>query len=266
MRPRLKHVLLGLAGVLGLALIFGGYHFYHYVETNPRFCASCHIMEKAWTTWQAGPHKALNCKSCHQQTVQDRVRIVWRWATKNVENVSSHTRLNRSVCEGCHLNEKSQWKQVSQTAGHDIHVSRANLECLSCHLPSLHATKPKVEDCVKCHAAASTNIGQMSGFHCTACHQFLVPKAASLEPKRELCLGCHAGMAVKGETFPSNAPMQFDCAACHKPHSQPILQFNDCLGCHAQIAEDQRHFERKALTNCVNCHRPHSWKAVVPRG
>lgn len=260
MTPRLKKTLLGLGALLGVVVLVGGYRAYDYVEHSPRFCGSCHIMEKAWNTWETGPHKNVNCKSCHEQSIQDRARIVWRWATSDVEKVSHHTRLNRDVCERCHLNEKSQWKQVIQTAGHDVHVARANLECLSCHLPSLHATQPKAEDCVKCHAAPKTNIGEMAGLHCTTCHQFLIPKATGLEPKRELCLTCHAGMTLKGETFPAEAPMQFECAACHKPHTQPILRFNDCLGCHSEIAEDRRHFEKKALTNCVSCHRPHSWK------
>ena len=30
-----------------------------------------------------------------------------------------------------------------------------------------------LEDCVQCHTQARINIGAMSGFYCTACHQFL---------------------------------------------------------------------------------------------
>lgn len=253
-----------LLGVLILAVIgfsLGGYRFYDYIENDPSFCGSCHIMETAWKTWNEGPHKSINCHVCHRQGIEDRTRIVWSWAVSNIQKVSPHTHLDKSVCESCHLNDEVKWPQISKTAGHDVHVVKAGLQCLSCHLPSLHAVKPKAEDCVKCHAQARINIGGMAGFHCTTCHQFLVPKGASLEPKRELCLNCHAGMKLKGETFPARAPMQFECGTCHKPHTQPILKFNDCLGCHPQVAEDKRHLERKALTNCVTCHRPHSWKA-----
>lgn len=218
-------------------------------------------METAAKTWKEGPHKEVNCHVCHEQNIQDRARIVWRWAVSDPEKVGPHTRLDRDVCESCHLSDKVKWPQISKTAGHEIHVLRAELECLSCHLPSLHAVKPKAEDCVKCHGQARINIGGMSAFHCTACHQFLAAKEAGLEPKRELCLGCHGGMQLKGETFPTTAPMLFECAACHKPHTQPILKFNDCLGCHPQVAQDKRHFENKALTRCVTCHRPHTWKA-----
>lgn len=257
---RLRQFLLLLLILAGFGIAWGGYRLYDYAENDPAFCASCHIMETAWKTWRAGPHKEVNCHICHRQYIQDRIRIVWRWATADLEKVPPHTRLNREVCESCHLNDKMKWPQIRKTAGHEIHVLRADLQCLSCHLPSLHAVQPKAEDCVKCHAQARINIGGMGGFHCTACHQFLVPKEAGLEPKRALCLSCHAAMQLKGETFPAKAPMQFECAACHKPHTQPILRFSDCLGCHPQVADDKRHFERKALTQCVTCHRPHTWK------
>lgn len=256
----LKYIFLSILILLGLGVILGGYRFYHYIENDPDFCGSCHIMETAVKAWKEGPHKKINCHACHQQNFHDRVRIVWRWATSNVEKIPPHTQLNRAVCENCHLNETTQWAQIRNTAGHDVHVVRAKLECLSCHLPSLHATQPKAEDCIKCHDQARVNIGEMSGFHCTTCHEFLATKVAGLEPKREICLNCHAGMQLKGETFPAEAPMKFECAACHKPHTKPIPSFNDCLGCHPQIAEDRKHFERKALTRCVECHRPHSWR------
>ena len=258
--PRFRYILLGLLLLLAASTLLGGYRLYDYVENNPGFCGSCHIMETAWKTWNEGPHKGVNCHVCHRQGIEDRARIVWQWATSNNEKVGPHTKLAREVCQSCHLNEKVKWPQIAKTAGHEVHVMRADLQCLSCHLPSLHATKPKAEDCASCHNRARHNIGGMAAFHCTACHQFLVPKEAGLEPKREICLNCHKSMQLKGETFPVRGPMQFECATCHKPHTQPILKFNDCLACHPKVAEDKMHFEMKALTRCVTCHRPHSWK------
>ncbi len=261
---RHRQILLSVLVLVVIGFGFGSYRFYDYVENDPSFCGSCHIMGTAWKTWSESSHKNINCHVCHRQGIEERAKVVWSWATSNIEKVPPHTHLDRTVCESCHLNDKVKWPQISKTAGHEIHAIRANLQCLACHLPSLHAFKPKSEDCVKCHNQARTNIGGMAGLHCTTCHQFLVSTAAGLEPKRELCLNCHKGMQFKGETFPASAPMQFECATCHKPHTKPILNFSDCLGCHPQIAEDRKHFERKALTKCVTCHRPHSWK--VQRG
>jgi len=258
---RFRILLLSVLVVVLLGVAFAGYRTYHYVEHDPNFCASCHLMQTAWNTWKQGPHNKFTCHVCHQQYIQDRVRIVWHWAISDIKSVPPHTQLNRRVCESCHLNDKTNWPQISKTAGHEVHVKKTNLECLSCHLPSLHAVKPTTEACVTCHSKARTNAGGMVAFHCTTCHQFTV-KGADLEPKRSVCLGCHAGMKLKGETFPEEAaPMQFECAACHKPHSQPVLRFNDCLGCHPKVTEDKIHAERKTLTRCITCHRPHSWKA-----
>jgi hypothetical protein len=104
----------------------------------------------------------------------------------------------------------------------------------------------------------------MKAFHCTTCHQFAAKDVGhGLKPEKETCIACHSGMSLKGETFPDHGPMQFDCSACHKPHTRPLLTFSDCLACHPQIAEDRRHFEQKALTRCVSCHKPHEWKVAV---
>jgi hypothetical protein len=258
---RLRVIFLVMLVLVVVGVTFAGYRTFDYIENNPGFCASCHLMATAWQTWKDGPHKNVNCKVCHEQNIQDRTRIVWRWATSDIHNVPPHTRLARRVCEECHLNEKSDWQQISKTAGHEIHVTRDNLECLACHLPSLHATTPTTKECTTCHSKASANIGGMKAFHCTTCHKFTAKHNGNgLKPEKETCLGCHASMSLKGETFPVQGPMQYECSACHKPHSRPLLAFSDCLACHAPIAEDRRHFEMKALTKCVTCHKPHHWK------
>lgn len=261
--PRFSFIAIVIAALLVSLASWGAYLVYDYTEHDPYFCSSCHVMQPAWDTWHEGPHESVNCHVCHQQNIQDRVRIVWRWAVDDVEEVPPHTRLARTVCEQCHLDQED-WPQIAESAGHKVHALRAGLECLSCHLPSLHAVEPKTEDCLKCHPQARSNMGSMDGFHCTNCHNFMASEEAELKPTRELCLECHAGMQLKGETFPEGAPMSFDCATCHKPHTQPFLHFNDCLGCHVQVAEDAAHFEAKALTRCVDCHRPHSWRAQEP--
>jgi len=259
---KLAIVLLAAGAMVIAGLAYGGYRFYVYVEHDPTFCGSCHLMEKAWKTWQAGPHQPVSCHTCHQQGIVDRARIVWHWATHVYQNVPPHTRLARKVCEGCHVSQDHRWKQIKGTAGHQVHVLRADLDCLSCHLPSLHAVEPTVEACHTCHTAARTHIGGMVAFHCTTCHTFLAKTEGERGPTRETCLACHGTMQVKGETFPESAPMAFTCADCHKPHTKPFLQFQDCLGCHSTVLEDQAHFERRALTNCGSCHKPHSWRAV----
>ncbi|RMF94261.1 MAG: hypothetical protein D6736_00330 [Nitrospinota bacterium] len=259
----LKVVLLILGLVIVGGIAYGGYRLYDYTEHDPRFCASCHIMKKAWKTWSVGAHKDVTCKTCHKQDIVSRARIVWSWAVSDIEEVPPHTRLDRRVCESCHFAQNGPWKLVADTVGHKQHVMKADLQCLACHLPSLHTFEPKAEDCQRCHSHSRMNIGGMAGFHCTTCHNFLArgDDVEEMLPKRETCLECHQGMQIKEETFPEDGPMAFECAECHKPHTKPFLDFFDCLSCHEDITEDQAHFERRAINRCVRCHRPHTWTA-----
>jgi hypothetical protein len=245
------------------SLAYGGYRMYDYTEHNPNFCRTCHLMQKAWKTWAVGAHQSVPCKTCHKQDFVSRARIVWSWSMQNLEDVPPHTRLDRRVCETCHLSQSTKWKQVAETAGHRLHATRANLQCLSCHYPSLHSFEPKAEDCRRCHTHARIQAGGMRDFHCTTCHNFLAKgkEGEGLMPGREACLRCHQGMQVKNETFPEDGPMTFACAECHKPHVKPLPDFVTCLTCHQDLVENQAHFERDALIDCVRCHQPHTWHA-----
>lgn len=244
-------------------LAYGGYRLYLFTEYDPNFCASCHIMEKAWETWAAGPHKKLHCKACHSQDILTRARIVWSWTINKTEEVPPHTLLDKRVCEKCHIARSERWVQMKNTAGHMVHVTKANIQCLACHYPSLHNFEPEVIDCLRCHDKARINIGEMKDLHCTTCHNFLAKgKGEELMPLRGLCLECHEDMQIKNETFPKNGSMEFECAKCHKPHTKPFLDFSDCLACHIEITESKDHFNHKALTGCVKCHKPHDWKAT----
>ncbi len=262
MKP-LRLVSLLVAGGLLLGLGYGGYRLYDYTEHDPEFCGSCHLMQHAWETWSTGPHQEIACKTCHTQGLEARARIVWSWARGEVSDIPPHTQLDRAVCQGCHMSDVAQWRQVGDTIGHRVHVERADLQCLACHLPSLHATEPAVEDCQRCHESAAKSGGGMAAFHCTTCHNFLAKGADEDEllPHRPACLECHQGLQLKGETFPEHGPMAFECGACHKPHSRPLLAFSDCLACHPEVARSREHIERDALVDCVRCHEPHDWKA-----
>jgi len=249
------------AGAFIAGLAYGGYCLYAYIEYDPTFCGSCHIMEKAWQTWQAGPHNRVNCHTCHQQGLGDRARIVWHWATQEYQDIPPHSTCPQGVRRLPYEPGSALGPDRGNGGSQDPCV-RANLQCLSCHLPSLHAVEPTVEACQTCHIPARTSIGGMVGFHCTTCHNFLAKAAAEILPERETCLACHATMQVKGETFPEGTPMAFACVDCHKPHTKPFLQFQDCLSCHTAVLEDHAHFERRAFTRCVECHQPHSWRTT----
>ncbi|MHB8945001.1 MAG: cytochrome c3 family protein [Bacillota bacterium] len=108
-------------------------------------------------------------------------------------------------------------------------------------------------------AAGSVNIDGMKGVHCSSCHSYL-KGVKTFEPIREGCLKCHADEGRAKGTFSANAPMNFTCQSCHKPHigKQPV----SCLTCHADQTKVALHAQ-PAHQTCQTCHQPHSWKVAA---
>jgi len=62
---------------------------------------------------------------------------------------------------------------------------------------------------------------------------------------------------MEGVNWPADAPMQFTCGECHKPHEQanPLL---DCEVCHTV---ELIHLEgAHNATSCLTCHHAHEWQ------
>lgn len=64
---RLRYLLIGgvILAVAGLFLVFGPPQLLARTET-PEFCASCHVMEAEYESWQhQGAHRRQACVDCH---------------------------------------------------------------------------------------------------------------------------------------------------------------------------------------------------------
>lgn len=245
--------------VLG-ALIYRGYE---YVEHDPRFCQSCHIMEEPFQKWSTSPHHLVTCHRCHQQSLAASIHQVWLYVTKRPEKVIHHPDLDHTVCAQCHLSDDPQWKLIGETAGHKVHFEQAGIDCLDCHMGGVHQFLRPVDACGTCHADKTGGAGKKMAFaHCANCHTFLAKKEGLL-PERAVCLECHRKITVGKERFSEDAPMStFDCSTCHKPHEQ-IRPDNDvCLTCHSDIRTP--HHGMNSSTRCSSCHQPHIWRTHAP--
>jgi hypothetical protein len=54
--------------------------------------------------------------------------------------------------------------------------------------------------------------------------------------------------------------MEMACATCHKPHAPPGQGTLACASCHREMKKGGLH-KRPGHQRCVDCHRPHTWKA-----
>lgn len=246
-------------GVLAIATGVGLYAGYYYIDRDPQFCQSCHIMEEPFRKWSSSPHHLVTCNKCHQQSLMEGIHQVWFYLTQRPQEVTHHPQLDSTLCAGCHLSEDPQWKLIGATAGHRVHFEKAGIDCLTCHSGGVHKIVRPVDTCLTCHADKVEGPGKKMAFaHCTDCHTFLAEQD-DLIPTRETCLACHRKITVGHATFPEDAPMvAFDCAVCHKPHGATRPDRELCLSCHADATPP--HHGLKTGGTCVDCHTPHHWR------
>ncbi|MDO8518625.1 MAG: cytochrome c3 family protein [Deltaproteobacteria bacterium] len=234
---------------------------YRYVQHDPRFCTSCHIMEDPYEKWSESPHHLVDCHSCHKQGTKEKLWQVWFYVTQRPDEVVHHPELDHKVCAQCHLSKDEHWKQIGETAGHKIHFEKAGIDCLACHMGGVHEFLRPIDSCVTCHADKAEGPGKKMAFaHCTDCHNFL-GKKDNLMPARKDCLACHEKIKVGREKFPKDAPMSdFDCGTCHKPHEKIRPDSEVCLACHTDVGAS--HYGKTADQTCTACHKPHTWKTT----
>ena len=248
-----------LAGaVLLVGVVVLSFQAYHYVEDNPRFCTSCHIMEQAYERWATSVHREINCHACHVQSVRESLDQLYKAVTLRPTEVTKHAEVDFTRCGACHLARDPRWKQVADTAGHRTHFEKLGFQCVGCHSRGVHKFVRPSEACRDCHASQVIQPEGMGEFHCTACHSFLAVDHPLKTPGRGSCLACHLSMRVNGEVFAEDAPMLFPCGECHKPHKAPRPTSADCLACH-HIRDFGLH-RVEAHAECISCHQPHRWR------
>jgi len=274
---RLPVALKVVLGVSLLVFVFGGtygsYRIYNYTQHDPEFCRSCHTMNIAWDKWAESEHSKVGCHSCHQASPIASARLVINYLLERPDINTTHAHISDESCEKCHYSGDPQWVQVEATACHKVHAEEQNIACQTCHGLRLHEFRPATEICAACHAdhveghEKEIKTTEMQNLHCIECHQFL-REDSPIRPTRETCMECHQKLDNNGVTFPDDAPMQWDCRECHKPHDseRPVV---DCIGCHTEARSAGLHAVPSHVagyvdangreTKCKDCHKPHEW-------
>lgn len=192
------------------------YKVYDYVENDPRFCRSCHIMKTPFKKWSESPHHMVNCHECHKQTKKESLHQLWMYVTQRPDAVIHHPELDHKTCAQCHMSNDTQWKRIQETAGHKIHFEKAGIECLDCHMKGIHEFVRPIDACVECHSDKPGNIGKMAFLHCLQCHNFLGEGKQTLIPSSEVCQECHK--KIQTEKIHPPYKKGEECLSCHKPH------------------------------------------------
>lgn len=256
-----KKVTIPIAVILVISISVGGFYFarfYNYMQDDPDFCMSCHLMEESWDRWATSEHKDVGCHDCHEQSIFASAMLLFDFVFGDYQDVESHALIPDDVCERCHESDDPNWRQVAATAGHQQHAEVEGIACTKCHSLTVHRFAAPGPICNVCHEDKHTEVSGMAQMHCTACHHYLAEEEV-LSPVRRDCLDCHQALVPDGVTWPADAPMQYPCGDCHKPHQQanPLV---DCLACHTV---ELMHLEgAHSATPCLTCHQAHEWQVT----
>jgi hypothetical protein len=264
-RPWLPFAAAGAALVLAAA-VFGAARLKRYVDTDPALCAHCHRASPEFALWTKGSHRSVACQRCHHSTPEEGLAMLRAFlAGRSPDGTKPHAKVEVGACAACHLSHDPQWPQIEGSRGHRLHAVDQKIDCVKCHAAGMHGFQPVVASCKECHGEHTVRESGMEQIHCFACHNFLSTDPGLLPTRRD-CLRCHRAEGVLPTRFAPDAPMQFDCGGCHKPHSRASTpELVACTTCHPQIDRAGLHALRGHST-CRNCHSAHLWRTDTKRG
>jgi nitrate reductase cytochrome c-type subunit len=290
----LKARIIIVAGVflffVGMGIV--GYEINDYFENNPQACLTCHVHDAANQKWAVSIHKSVNCHQCHHSTKKDQIIQIYRFVFLGVHKVSprhGNVLVAWQVCYSCHWERNSKYpnaKDVSGSRLHARHVFMEKIQCVKCHGYKIHEFTAEPRFCVRCHKGREVHGTGMEGLACLNCHTDRTP---DLKPGRNKCLFCHGGEDIRKQLIadgtidvrhyqPSentikraikikltkDAPMQFNCYTCHKPHINARADWGNCETCHSNILDVGKHKLHIQDMNlkCKQCHIPHIWRVT----
>ena len=279
--------------ILVLLLLIGGgivsYRVYDYLENNPTFCKSCHIMETAFASWEKSVHAMVNCHDCHHLPPREGIKLFYGFVVNRPRLIPprhGEIIVLGKFCVRCHFEISKKYPQavsIMTSQFHGKHGFEKKIECSKCHGYKTHEFLPEERFCVMCHEGKKVHGGGMEGLACLNCHS---DRTKDLRPEREKCLFCHGSdeirvrmirekrLDVKHFTpspekikaaikinIPADSKHQFDCYACHIPHEKARPDWSECINCHGNIVNTGRHeLHVKVMNiNCGECHKLHSW-------
>lgn len=289
-----------LLALIVLFFVFGagytGYRINYYFEHNPKACMLCHVHDEANKAWEQSVHSVINCHSCHHSSKKEQISQLVKFAFLGQKTVSprhGEVIVAWKICIQCHWERNQEYPEapiVNNSRYHARHVFMEQIECSQCHGYVTHQFLPEERFCSRCHSDRDVHGIGMERLACINCH---TDRTEDLKPGRRKCLFCHSDdesirkMLIDDGTLdvkyfmpseetikkaikinvPDDAPMQFRCYECHKPHSQVRPDYGTCIGCHSDqldVGKHETHIKGMGM-KCVDCHRPHSWRVTEPQ-
>lgn len=273
---RTRALLIG-GGITLAVLVAPAIKVHNYINHDPRFCTSCHLMDEPYLKWQDSSHKEIDCHACHLSDTQgDLLRLYYSVFDPKSE-ISNHAYIDRGICLKCHESEGGErWRSILATAGHEVHADGDEpTQCMECHTEEVHLFEASPDVCVRCHDNVQVHEGMGKGLECLSCHGFLAErKRNGLRPEASDCRRCHGAdsqdealLAKVGATSttakvidPASIHGGVDCRRCHNPHAKDETKHHAgrfCANCHRNPISTQIAMAREGHSKCEGCHIAH---------
>ena len=262
------------------ASAYAGWRMYDYIEHDPTFCTSCHLMKDPFERWSQSGHKDVNCHTCHPGNMVNNLKQLYLTATNSRDRVEEKAEVAREICASCHLSDNEKWKQIASTIGHKVHAIDKEIDCVTCHAAGVHQFIPNDQMCRNCHADLKIAFEKMGRNHCTTCHKFLAKGRDSLLPRIEDCAECHARQVGGPPAIDAGWHPDQPCSMCHPVHDRaavvdPVERDGlavTCEKCHEQVVPVSHekcrdchpaHTAFDPKKQCVTCHEDRQ-QAILP--
>lgn len=150
----IANIVLVVAAVGGLVAL----ELLHQSDTNPSFCATCHIMEKNVNSYLTGPNldhvhdlAGVQCKECHEYPVDAEIASGIKFVTGNYEVGDDGELLKRKygdeMCLQCHISYDNVAKRTADLDKNPHKSHLGELPCSTCHI----SHGEQVDYCAQCH-------------------------------------------------------------------------------------------------------------------
>lgn len=144
-------VVAAVGGLVALELL-------HQSDTNPSFCATCHIMEKNVTSYLSGLNldhvhdlAAVECKECHEYPVAAEMSSGIKFVAGNYEIGADGELPKRKygdeMCLQCHISYEFVAERTADLDKNPHKSHLGELPCSTCHI----SHGEQVDYCAQCH-------------------------------------------------------------------------------------------------------------------
>ena len=147
MAPWKKMILIMGIMLIGLYALF---QICYYATSAPRFCGTCHEVEKYVTSWDASAHKAINCLECHQPSGElgkfhakaRGLNYVFQHFSGDY-TIPTEALIFEQNCIQCHLGDSKQHPNTVRLKNTSVINHYENIKqsrsCLDCHRETGHS-------------------------------------------------------------------------------------------------------------------------------